>query len=279
MPHAVSRDKQIYYEPHGANTSTLPILLVAGQGAQLISWHPDFVSALVNAGFQVITYDNRDVGLSTKFDSAPNYTLTDMADDAASLLDWLELAKVHVVGQSMGGMIAQQLAISHPSRVASLCSIYSSPSPRFITKDTNVWDVRDETPATDREGAIQQYIEQERIAGLDEFSEEWIRSYAEATIDRCYYPEGKFRQMAALRRSGDRTDLLTDLKVPAAVLHGLEDRLIGIAGGLATADAIPGAELHIYADMGHQLLPSLFSDYVRVIARTARRADAMGTTR
>ena len=102
--------------------------------------------------------------------------------------------------------------------------------------------------------------------------EEWIRSYAETTIDRCYHPQGGDRQMAAIHRSGDRTDLLARLRMPTAVIHGLDDRLIDVAGGIATAASVPNAELHVYADMGHQIVPSLWPDYVRVIDRMARRA-------
>jgi pimeloyl-ACP methyl ester carboxylesterase len=169
-------------------------------------------------------------------------------------------------------MIAQQLAISHPDHVASLCSIYSAPNPDYITKDPQIWSSRNGAPPPDRDSRILHFIENERISGLEEHSEEWIRSYAETAIDRCYHPQGGDRQMAAIHRSGDRTDLLTSLHMPTAVVHGLDDRLIDVAGGFATAASVPNAELHVYADMGHQLVPSLWPDYVRVIMRTANRA-------
>jgi pimeloyl-ACP methyl ester carboxylesterase len=271
MPFIQLRKVRLCFERAGDPASP-PVLLIAGQSAQLISWHPDFIGRLVKAGFHVITFDNRDVGLSTKCESQPDYDLEDMADDTAGLLDELGVRSAHVVGQSMGGMIAQQLAISHPDHVASLCSIYSAPSPDYITKDPQIWSIRNRAPGSDRESRIRRYIENERISGLEEFSEEWIRSYAEATIDRCYHPQGSDRQMAAIHRSGDRTDLLANLRMPTAVIHGLDDRLIDVAGGIATAASVPNAELHVYAEMGHQILPSLWPDYVRVIERTARRA-------
>jgi pimeloyl-ACP methyl ester carboxylesterase len=271
VPFVQLRNVRLCYERAG-DPAAPPLLLIAGQSAQLISWHPDFVGLLVQAGFHVITFDNRDVGLSTKCESQPEYDLKDMANDTAGLLDELGIRSAHVVGQSGGGMIAQQLAISHPDHVASLCSIYSAPSPDYLTKDPQIWSIRNRTPPPDRESRILRYIENERISGLEEFSEEWIRSYAETTIDRCYHPQGSDRQMAAIHRSGDRTDLLPNLHMPTAVIHGLDDRLIDVAGGIATAAAVPNAELHVYANMGHQILPSLWPDYVRVIERTARRA-------
>lgn len=271
MPYVQRGEVRLCFEQVGDPTAP-PVLLIAGLGAQLISWYTGFVNLLRDAGFQVITFDNRDAGLSTKCELDPDYHLRDMADDAAGLLEWLGLASAHVVGQSMGGMIAQQLAISHPGKVASLVSIYSAPSPDYITKDQRIWETRNQIPAPNRESRILHYIESERISGLAEFSEDWIRTYAEDTIDRCYCPDGSERQFAAIQRSGDRTDDLTTLRMPTAVIHGLNDHLIDPAGGVATAAAVPNSELHVYAGMGHQLLPSLWPDYVRVIARTAARA-------
>ncbi|WP_270889706.1 alpha/beta fold hydrolase [Pedococcus sp. 5OH_020] len=270
MPHASANGISLYYEGHG-DPSAPTMVLIAGQGAQLISWPAGLRELLVNQGFRVVQFDNRDVGLSTKCDGKAPYGLSDMADDLAGLLDTLRIDAAHIVGQSMGGMIAQDFAIRHPDRVLSLCSIYSAPGPAFITTHPDVWDTREREPAREREEAIRDYIERERACGLAEYSEEWIRANAEETIDRCYYPEGGQRQMDAVRRSADRTDALGGLTVPTAVIHGLEDLLIDFSGGVATAAAVPGAELHLYADMGHQLLPSLWEDYVRIISRNAAR--------
>lgn len=273
MPHVQTSNLRLYYEL-GGDPAGPPLVLIAGQSAQLTSWHPEFRRLLSEQDFRVILFDNRDVGLSSKWESEGSYEISDMANDVAELLDALEIDAAHIVGQSMGGMIAQQLTIDHPTRVLSLCSIYSAPSTEHLTHDPEVWAVREQEPATDREGAIAQFIERESLCGLAEYTPEWIRAHAEAAYDRCYYPVGADRQMAAVRRAPDRTPELRRVKVPTAVLHGLADRLIDASGGYATALAVPGAELHTYADMGHQLVPSLFEEYVRVISRNARRAQA-----
>lgn len=273
MPHVQTPSLQLYYEVEGDPAGT-PLLLVAGQGGQLTSWHPDLRELLVAQGFRVILFDNRDVGLSTKWESGLPYDIADLANDVADLLDGLKIDAAHIVGQSMGGMIAQQLTIDHPARVLSLCLIYSAPSTEHLGTDPEVWAIREQEPTPDREGAIAQYIERENLCGLAEYTREWIRAHAEATYDRCYYPAGADRQMAAVRRAPDRTHGLRQVNVPTVVLHGLADRLIGASGGYATAQAVPGAELHTYAEMGHQLVPSLFEEYVRVIARNVHRAEA-----
>lgn len=273
MPHVQTSDLQLYYELEG-DPAGPPLVLIAGQSAQLTSWHPDFRHLLIEQGFRVILFDNRDVGLSTKWQAGGRYEISDLANDVADLLDGLELEAAHIVGQSMGGMIAQQLTIEHPARVLSLCSVYSTPSIEHLASAPEVWAIREQEPATDREGAIAQYIQRESIGGLAEYTPEWIRNHAEATYDRCYFPAGADRQMAAVRRAPDRTSGLRQVNVPTVVLHGLADRLIDVSGGYATALAVPGAELHTYADMGHQLVPSLFEEYVRVITRNVHRAQA-----
>lgn len=271
MPFANVAAGQIYYEFDG-ESSEPPIVLIAGQGAQLISWYPEFRTHLLKAGYRLLLFDNRDSGLSLDAAGEPGYGIPDMAADVAGLLDAIGVEKAHIVGQSMGGMIAQEVALNHPRKVLSLCSIYSAPSTEFITPSQSIWAVREEPPARDRDGAIRQYIEHERISGLDEFSEEWILAYATKVVDRAYRPEGKARQLEAVRRRPDRTAELSTISVPTLVIHGLDDVLIHHSGGLATAAAIRGAELRLYADMGHQLLPSLFEDYARSIARTCGRA-------
>jgi pimeloyl-ACP methyl ester carboxylesterase len=273
VPHLQTPSLQLYYELEG-DPAGPPLVLIAGQSAQLTSWHPDFRHLLIEQGFRVILFDNRDVGLSSKWESEGRYEISDMANDVTDLLDGLDIDAAHIVGQSMGGMVAQQLTIDQPTRVLSLCSIYSTPSIEHLVDDPEVWAIREQEHATDREGAIAQYIERESICGLAEYTPEWIRAHAEATHDRCYYPVGADRQMAAVRRAPDRTPGLGQLNVPTVVLHGLADRLIDVTGGYATALAVPGAELHTYADMGHQMLPSLFEEYVRVITRNANRARA-----
>lgn len=271
MPHVQTPSLELYYEVEGDPAGPV-VVLIAGQSAQLTSWHPDLRNLLIEQGFRVILFDNRDVGLSSKWESGDLYEISDMANDVAELLDALDIDAAHIVGQSMGGMIAQQLTIDHPARVLSLCSIYSTPSLEHLGSDPAVWSIREQEPAKDREGAIAQFIERESLGGLRDYTPEWFRAHAEATYDRCYYPEGIERQMAAVRRTPDRTPGLRDVKVPTVVLHGLADRLIDASGGYATALAVPGAELHTYAGMGHQLVPSLFEEYVCVISRNIARA-------
>jgi pimeloyl-ACP methyl ester carboxylesterase len=269
MPRADVSIGNIYYEVEG-EPSDPPLLLIAGQGAQLISWPCELRNRLLDSGFRLILFDNRDCGLSSAVEGA--YDISDMADDVAELLDVLHIDAAHIVGQSMGGMIAQELTVRHPHRVLSLCSIYSAPGAAFVTSDPEIWTVREKEPALDRDGAIRQYIENERISGLEEYSEEWILEYATTVVDRAYRPDGAARQLAAVRRQRDRTRALTDVNVPTVVLHGLDDVLVHHSGGLATAAAIDGAELHLYAAMGHQLLPSLFEDYTRAITRNCLRS-------
>jgi pimeloyl-ACP methyl ester carboxylesterase len=269
MPYADAGRIRLCYEVTGPQDGE-PLLLIHGLGAQLIAWYPGFCRALEAAGLRVIRFDNRDVGLSSKLDDDPAYQLRDMAADAVNLLDALGLGQVHVAGQSMGGMIAQELAISHPQRVRSLCSIYSAPSAEYLTGELRAILRR---PATrGREEAIGQWIETERLSGLDGFDEVWIRDFAAAIYDRDYCPAGFQRQTRALLAAPDLRPGLAQLTMPTAVIHGRDDRLISYQGGIATAAAVPGAELHLYAGLGHQVAPRLWSDFVRVVTRNIERS-------
>lgn len=273
MPYADLGDVSLCYEVTG-NARGQPLVLIHGLGAQMIAWYPGFCALLEEAGFRVIRFDNRDVGLSTKIDSTtsdPPYTIHDMARDVVGLLDHLGDTSAHLVGQSMGGMIAQQVAISFPDRVRSLTSIYSAPSSGFTTNDPEVRETRNRRAPSDRTGAIAHWIECERLSGLDGLDAQWIETFAADVYDRSYCPDGAERQMKAVRAAPDRRANLGSLRLPAAVIHGLDDRLISFHGGVATALAIPGAELHLYADMAHQLTPRLWPEYVGVVTRTASR--------
>ncbi|MEA5456766.1 alpha/beta hydrolase [Sinomonas sp. JGH33] len=271
MPYADVGEVRLCYEASGPPAGE-PLVLIHGLGAQLVAWYPGFCRALEEQGFRVIRVDNRDIGLSSKMDHAPHYTLEDMARDVVGLLDALGLPSAHVAGQSMGGMIAQILAASHPQRVRSLCVIYSAPSPAYLIEDDEeAMAVLDQGPAPDRESAIRRWIDSERISGLDGFDEEWVAEFAAAIYDRSYCPEGFERQARALRTCRDLTGMLQGVKVPTAVIHGRNDRLISFRGGIASALAIPDAELHVYSGMGHQVKPGLWGDFVHVIARTAQR--------
>lgn len=273
MPFAELPRTQLYYEVSGPDAGP-PLLLIHGLGAQMVMWDPALIGMFEQAGFRVIKFDNRDVGLSGTV--AGEYQLTDMADDARDLVAFLGLDRVHVVGQSMGGMIAQQVAISYPAMVLSLTSIYSAPSRDFLVNDPQVMERRRLDPASSWEEAVQQFIVREHESGFDGVDEAWIRGYAEGVISRDYEREashhGRIAHSRATMGAPDRTAALAKLEMPVAVIHGREDPLISFEGGIATARAVPGAELHVFAGMRHQLRPDLWPDYVRIVQRTADRA-------
>jgi len=269
MPTADLSKTSIYYEVTGPADGA-PLVLIHGFTAQMIQWHPQLCAYLADAGFAVVRFDNRDVGLSSKFDGQEPYTLEDMAADVAELIDHLGRGPVHVVGQSMGGMIAQRLVLAHPDRVASLVLLYTTPDPRFIAEDDpDFRAVRDRPPAITREEAIDQFVEQERLSGANGFD---LRELGAQTYDRCYCPEGRDRQWAAIEASGSIVDDLRWVDQPAAVIHGRADRLISSEAGIAIAHAMPRAELQLYDGVGHEIPPMLWDDVVRTIVRTAGRA-------
>jgi pimeloyl-ACP methyl ester carboxylesterase len=280
----------IEYDMRG-DESGEPLLLVMGLGGQLTDWNEDLVDLLVAEGFRVIRFDNRDAGLSTGFDWEPpslakvavmmvtpvrpkaGYLLRDMADDAAGLLDALGIESAHVVGASMGGMIAQHLAIDHPAKVKSLTSVMSTtgsrkhgkPERRLLAKAARL-------PEPSRENAVERAVQMFRLVAGENFDESEFRSLAEANIERSYRPEGVGRQMAAIMASPDRTRALRRVKAPTLVLHGLEDPLVRPSGGIATAKAIPGSRLVMYSGMGHDLPRSRWPEVVAAISLLAERA-------
>jgi len=254
-------------------------------------WPEDFCRLLADAGHHVVRFDNRDVGLSSWFDGAgvPDmeavfedavagrpvespYSLSDMADDAVGVLDALGIDSAHIVGASMGGMIAQQVAIRHPDRTRSLCSIMSMP--RFIIGDPEVTAVlMAEDPGT-REARIEVGIEGSRFLAGDgfPFDEERTRTSFEATIDRAWHPEGTARQMAAILADGDRTEALRGVTAPTVVVHGTSDRLVLPQGAEETAAAVPGAELVWIDGMGHELPLGAHQQIVDAVCRLVARA-------
>jgi pimeloyl-ACP methyl ester carboxylesterase len=271
LPVAHANGLTIAYEVDG-NPGDTPVLLLHGLGRQLIEWHPDFVDRVVLGGYFVIRLDNRDVGLSTHFEEkvalgeirralergdevVVPYLLEDMAADAAAVLDYLGLAAAHVVGVSMGGMIGQTMALEAPERVLSLTSIMAS---------TGSWKVGAPSregmralfhaPPSDAAGAIEATLEtRELLATPGTFGVAAERELATAAIDRSFDPAGIGRQLAAIWASGDRTVRLRSLEVPTLVIHGTADHLVGVSGGVATAAAIPDAQLVVIAGMGHDL--------------------------
>lgn len=274
-----------------------PILLIMGLGAQLVAWPPDFVSGLVDHGFRVIRFDNRDLGLSGKVsDRAPSvrevarsmahrklarsaYLLHDMAQDAAGLLDVLGIESAHVVGVSMGGMIAQELVINYPEKVRSLTSIMSNTgdkrhgviSPALLP--TMIRAQRAPLP-TDRAGAIERGVQTYRTIGGPHFNEEDVRTMMSQHVDRDSGYDGRDRQLLAINASPDRTKRLGDVRVPTLVVHGLADKLVTPSGGIATAKAIPGARLLMFPDMAHDLPRPRVPEIVEAIVANAARAQS-----
>jgi pimeloyl-ACP methyl ester carboxylesterase len=292
MPHTTEHPTSIYFETHGEG---VPLLLVMGINAQLIHWPPELVEGLVAAGFQVIAFDNRDMGLSQRFDGqrAPGisrlfrdrmigrvsrtpYSLVDMADDGFAVLDALGLSAAHVVGASMGGMIAQQMAIQSPQRVKTLTSMMSHTGERrhFIAKKRAVDALMSNTP-TDAEDAGQRVFELMQVIGSRKYlrCEADLRLLGRMAHERCFNPAGFRRQLAAIVASGCRSKALSRLQIPTLVIHGKEDPLILPAGGQHTAKVIPGARLVLVEDMGHDL-PIAFHDlFVREISALAGLAQ------
>ncbi|MGO9343784.1 MAG: alpha/beta fold hydrolase [Acidimicrobiales bacterium] len=266
------------------------ILLISGLGGQLISWDDDFCDLLVKEGFGVLRFDNRDVGLSTSFDpagaaeldlssgisvdtaSAP-YDLVDMAGDAAGLLGAVGIDAAHVVGVSMGGMIAQQLAISHPEKVLSLCSIMSmTGAPDAEPPTAEALRVLIAPPPEKRDAYIDNQVEVWKVIGSPgfPFDEGRIRRRAAAGYDRSFRPAGVGRQLLGILASPDRTEALGGVKVPTLVIHGEEDPLVRLSGGVATAAAVPGSTLVRVPGMGHDLPPEVWRQVVAAIADNAR---------
>ncbi len=274
MPRAtVGRDLFLEYETFGSRDDP-PLLLIMGFGTQLIGWPRGFCQYLADGGRYVIAYDNRDCGLSTHFDGTPAaveeilaaasfgeferarslapYTLSDMASDAAGLLDALGIERAHVLGASMGGMIAQTLAIEHPDRVLTLTSMMSSTGePEYGQSNPEALEALLAPAPTDRDGYIassESWLlwRSKRYPALDE-----VRAMAAEAYDRGLYPEGTSRQLAAMIASGSRADGLRVLQVPTLVIHGLDDTLITPSGGERTAELVPDARLVLIPDMGH----------------------------
>ncbi|MER6506726.1 alpha/beta hydrolase [Nonomuraea sp. NPDC001636] len=271
---AAANGIEIAYESFGSPAGR-PLLLIMGLGAQLIHWDDEFCGLLAEQGHHVVRFDNRDAGLSTHLHDegvpawgAPSpYVLDDLADDSAGLMDVLGLPAAHVVGASMGGMIAQALAIRHPARVLSLTSIMSTPSPQAAPPTDAAAAVLFAKPATDREGVVAGALTTWAVLGSPgwELDRERVTRLAGLAFDRCHDPAGTARQLAAIMASGDRTSALGGLKVPALVIHGEDDQLVPLAGGRATAAAIPGARLVTYPGMGHDLPRALWPAIVAEI--------------
>jgi pimeloyl-ACP methyl ester carboxylesterase len=268
VPKANANGVEIEYVTEG-DPSDPPLLLVMGLGGQLTAWPDGFVDGLAERGFFVIRYDNRDCGLSTKFEGLPDitalftgdtssapYRVEDMADDAAALLAELGIAQTHVVGVSMGGMITQALVINHPERFLSASSIMSTTGDRSVGAPTGEAMTALLRPvATTREEAIEASLAGSRVIGSPGYptDESILRERAADAYDRSYCPEGTARQLAAILASPDRTEGLHRVRIPFLVVHGEADQLVTPGGGEATAAAVPGSRLITIPGMGHDL--------------------------
>ncbi len=294
MPNAAANGIEIFYDTFG-QPDDVPLLLIMGLGGQMIAWDEPFCQGLADRGFHVVRFDNRDVGLSTKIEGLPHtdllttlmraaqgepieapYLLTDMAADAVGLLDELGIAAAHIVGVSMGGMIAQTVAIEHPARVLSLTSIMSTTGEREVGQATPEAVQQLLTPRpTDREQAIAFGVESQRVIGSpDHFDEERARQRSTAFYDRSFCPAGFARQLIAVTASGSRADALRKLDVPTLVIHGDVDPLVTPSGGERTAALVPGAELLVLEGMGHDLPPSFWPQIIDAITTHAAKAAA-----
>ena len=293
MPHAIANGIRIEYETHG-DPANPPLLLIMGLGAQLTLWPIELVEALVARGYHVIRYDNRDIGLSTKFTEhgVPNvrkvllmrlfglrpklpYRLTDMAADAVALLDALGIAKAHIVGASMGGMIAQLVAATYPERTLSLTSIMSTTGNRRVPPARPEAFKALTTPPPANATLADMIPHVTRIAraiGSPAYPTPEDRLVERITRDfeRSFHPTGAGRQLAAIIDDGCRRSRLKNVTAPSLVIHGVDDPLVRVEGGRDTAAHIPGARLHEIPGMGHDLPLELVDEVADAITGVAR---------
>lgn len=298
---SVAPDVQIAYETFGSPRDPA-VLLVMGFGAQMIAWHEELCQLLAERGRYVIRYDNRDCGLSTKWEGQPvdlmsflaavssgdipaaqkmiPYSLSDMAGDGINLLTALGIDRAHVVGASMGGMIAQRMAIEHPSRILTLTSMMSSTGEPEVGQSTpEAQQVLFAPRPADRDGYVDA-AERELVWASRRYPDvEALCELAAASYDRAYYPAGIPRQLGAMIMDGSRAEDLTKLQIPTLVVHGLDDTLIDPSGGRRTAELIPGARLMLVPDMGHDRPRQLWDDLVTTIIDHTQEADPSSSTR
>ena len=293
---AVNNDIELFYEASG-DPNGPPVLLIAGLGVQLIDWPDYFIEPLVAAGFYVVRFDNRDIGLSTTFDDAPHdpqavlaavlageeavvgYTLADMAADATGLLDALGIEAAHVVGVSMGAMIAQTAAILFPDRVLSLSSLMSTTGASDVGQPTPeaMKAILAAAPGTDRQVIIDHKLASAKVwASPDHFDAERLLDLFNASWDRVGGPQAlnAGRQFCAIIAGSERDDELRRLSVPSLVVHGKADTLISVTGGERTAECIPNAKLVLVGGMGHDLPPAFAPDIAQEIIDLVAQGSA-----
>jgi pimeloyl-ACP methyl ester carboxylesterase len=266
-----------------------PLLLIMGLGTQMLAWDEDLCALVADRGFRVTRFDNRDIGHSTMLDalgvpsrlemvmgrrSSARYLLADMARDTFALMDRLEIESAHVAGASMGGMIAQEMAIARPDRVRSLISIMSTTGNRWVGSPTfRAWGLLLSDFARDRDSYVKQVEKTFKVIGSPAYREiDHLSILAGEMYDRSHNPKGIIRQMHAISASGDRTPFLERLDLPATVLHGEDDPLARVAAGRATAKAIRDSRLRIFPGMGHDLPRALWPDFAEEIEAVAERS-------
>jgi pimeloyl-ACP methyl ester carboxylesterase len=295
VPIARANGIELCYETFG-NASDRPLLMITGLGAQLLQWDEPFCEALAARGHFAIRFDNRDVGLSTRFDHAgvPDlaallkpgadrsgvpYTLADMADDAAELLAALGLESAHAFGASMGGMIAQTLAVRHPRRVRSLISLYSSTgNPALPPAKPAAMAVLMAPRPADRAAAIEATLNAAVATSGPAYPIDpaWMRAKAARLYDRSVTPNAAARHLAAVTASGNRAAALAAVTAPTLVIHGTADPLVPVEGGRDTARSIPGAELWEIEGLGHGIPPALWSSLADRVAAHTQKAETAG---
>lgn len=288
MPRLKANGIEIEYETFG-DPDAPPLLLIGGLGSQLLSWDEAFCEQLRDRGFYVVRYDNRDAGLSTKMEAAgepdlmaaftgspnPAYQLDDLADDAVGVLDGLGIGISHIVGVSMGGFIAQLVAINHPDRVLSLTSIMSGPggSDAVAPKPEGAEVLMRVPPAT-REGRIEHglWVRKALKGSADPFDEAAELKRVEMSYNRSYYPVGTGRQLVAILAAESRLEKLSHVKAPTLVIHGTDDVLVPVENGRSVAAAVPGARLLEVEGMGHNLPEKAWPQVLDAIEELARQA-------
>lgn len=296
MPQVSANNIEIEYESFGLSSDPT-VLLIMGLGMQMIAWPEPFCRDLAAQGFRVIRYDNRDTGFSTKFEGrkAPGvaslilrsmlrlpirvpYTLRDMAEDAVGLIDALGIRSAHIVGASMGGMIAQNIAAEHPHQVRSLTSVMSTSGHRSLPGADPLVSrhlFRSRPTGTDREAVITHNMRTVELIGSPAYpiDEETRREMTSFSFDRCYFPSGFTRHVAAIFHDGDRRDRLRTIATPTLVIHGREDPLVPLSGGIDTAKHVPGAQLEIIDGMGHNFPVELWPKIIGLIANHANQSN------
>jgi pimeloyl-ACP methyl ester carboxylesterase len=273
MSQARNGEVDIYYESFGASNAPT-LVLINGLGSQCVNFPVEWCEMFASRGYRVIRFDNRDVGLSSKLDGV-DYSLCDMADDVIAILDAEKIGRAHVLGLSMGGMIAQRLAIDHPGRLITMTSVMSrTGEPGFGEATPEAAAILLGPPARSRDEAIDNHVKAIATYGSkpEWVDEEATRARAAAAYDRCFCPDGVARQYGAILRDGSRDEELRSVRVPTLVMHGSRDGLIQRDGGRHTADVIPGAQYVEIDGLGHDYPPAVWETWVSTWADFAARA-------